>query len=145
MIQHSPSQIIAAYLIQAGVFSTPGAIKEWNLFSNSMPKIPIELGATYNFMGIMDGREQGTGRTVEHPGFQVMLRTQQDDRASIKANQVFAALDAVRNTQITVGDVTYNLTAAHRTSPLLPVKEEEGGGRLLFVINGILTFQEVTE
>lgn len=141
MIQHSPAQVIGSYLINvAGFFSLPLSTGEWPLFVNSMPKLPIELGVAYNNYGPMDGREMPTGRTVEHPGFSIMLRTQNDLRASIKANQVFAALDAVNNTDITVDSVNYRIFAAHRTSPMLPVKEEEGGGRLLFSINGFLTY-----
>lgn len=143
MILHSAAELLAEYFIVQGALSRPGSLSPWPCFTNAMPNLPPEVAVIYNIQGEMDGREQPTGRTVEHPGFQITLRTSRDSYASKKSELLKVKLDQILRTIVIVETKQYLVQSAKRTTPLIPFGEEEGGGRLLFSMSGTLTYSEV--
>jgi hypothetical protein len=141
MIKHSGAAVMGAYLLTQGIFSDPQFNRPWPLFINSLPDQPNQVAVVYTVPGMIDGREMRAG-TIEHPGFQVMLRAAKNVSIDAQGVQLNAALDAIDNEIIHLGDTTYLLLAMKRTTPLIPIGEEVGGGRLLFTLNGTLTYKE---
>ncbi len=141
-IKHSAAKVLAVYLIAEGTLSSPSTNKPWPVFTNAMPEKPPEVASIYNTDGFMDGREHRGGRSVIHPGFSIILRTADNDRADEKYGEISQKLDEINNTVVVISGKSYKLNAIKRTSPLLPIGEEEGGGRLKFSVSGTLTYGE---
>lgn len=144
---HSAAAVIGAYLQARGIFTDPMLNRPWPIYVNSLPDQPPELAVVYNTHGFIDGREfrgiDNIGLTIEHPGFQVLIRSPKNANADAKGSDVKNALDAIDGDVLVIAGHNYQLVSVRRTSPLIPLGEEVGGGRLLFTVNGTLTYQEV--
>lgn len=139
---HSAADVIASYLYGLGVVSQPGGTspRPWPLFVNSMPELPNEAITVYDNIGDMDGKDMRTGRTLIHPGFQFRIRTIDNRRGEKKGGELIDAMDGIYRDVVVLESVSYLIQAAKLTTPTIPIGAEEGGSRLLYTVNGILTY-----
>ena len=142
MIEHGPSQVLSVYLIATGVVNLPSN-PVWPCFYGQMPALPNQVVSIHDTDGILDGREMRGGKTVMHPGWQIRIRSQTENAAQIKGQQICIELDEILRTTVVIGAKTYKIQATRRMSPIIPIGQEEGGARLLFTINGTITYGEV--
>lgn len=142
MIEHSGADILAAYLIANGVVSNPTAGRAWPIFINTLPENPDEVVNANDTTGTMDGRSMRTGKTVEHPGIQVVVRGR-TYRAAVKlGHQILSIIDQINNAIVTVQGKTYKVYSLRRMTSLIGVGKEEGGSRELVSANFTITYGE---
>jgi hypothetical protein len=138
---HSAADVIAAYLFTTGVVSQPGSVsRPWPLFVNSMPEQPNEAIAIYDNLGDLDGKDMRTGRTLIHPGFLFRIRTNDNRRGERKGGELIVTMDGIYRNVVVVESISYLLQAAKMTTPTIPIGAEEGGSRLLYTVNGTITY-----
>lgn len=139
---HSGANVLQIYLIAQGVFTNPASGMPWPLFVNQMPNMPNICAAIYDTDGLLDGREMKPGRTVMHPGFQIRFRVFTFVDASAKGAAVEDKLDAILRSIVVINPKTYKIQATRRMSPVIPIGQEEGTTRLIFTLNGTITYGE---
>lgn len=135
----SPADILARYIVQVGVGNNPPG-NPWPTYYSILPDAPDQALCAFNTAGILDGRLQEDGLTIEHHGVQVMVRSKQEDVGWTKAKAVKTMLNAIRNNVVTEASATIN--AATLKTPIIPLGIEAGTKRYRFTINAILTITE---
>lgn len=143
MIEHAGSDILAAYLISTGVVTLPSLVRPWPMSVSSMPSTtPDEYTTCYDTTGRVDGRYMKTGKTIDHPGFLIRFRGRVFRNVQKKAMEVFQKLDEIKMNSQSIGAKNYIIQSTKRTTTLISLGPEEGTGRLLYTVNGIMTFFE---
>jgi hypothetical protein len=148
-VEHTGATVLGTHLISTGLVTKPSENRPWPIYFNSMPEMPNEAFTIYDIDGDLDGREMPTGRTVEHPGFQVRMRSSSSKQAEgiVKMFQIQQEFDRILKKTVPIvvsGKPTKNylLQSVKRTTPILPLGPEEGGSRELFTTNGTITYGE---
>lgn len=147
---HTISEIVQAYLVAEGLVVDGGAVGDWPAYVDHLPDDPEETDTpvpvpdsavcVYTTTALGDGRYMRTGERVEHPGFQVRVRSRSRASALAKANAIASKLDTVKRATVVVGGSTYRLDAAHRQGGVIPMGQEPGDRRRWhFSVNGTAT------
>lgn len=152
---HSPSQILATLLVQAGkaVFDQNLATPlKWTVFTVVVPDAPNRLITIYDTMGIKDGRIMDTGETIVHPGWQIMTRSASPQTGFRIARMLFDYTDIVVNASVpiaaqTIEDMlipaaTYRVVGLFKSSPIMSAGQDEKR-RFLFTLNGTTTITQL--
>lgn len=145
---HSGADVLASYLFTTGIVTIPSQNKPWPLYLNSMPEKPDEAITVFDTAGLEDGKVMKTGTTLFHPGYQFRLRVINNSRAVAKGLEIETYLDSILREEVVIPtrpDVptkTYLLQAIRRTSNVIPIGAEEGGSRLIYTLNGLITYSE---
>lgn len=147
LIQHSQADILASYLIAAGVGVNPAPalpITTWPIYIDSQPDIPDRLIVIYSRGGRLDGRSHKTGTVLTHPGIQVAIRVRAGDYRSgyLKGNNVASELDDILNNMVTLQSKTYKVAAVTRTSDVLSIGQDPRS-RPMFTLNANTTIEMV--
>ena len=138
---HTPAELIKAALIDADLGTAPGDAEAWPIYTAHMPDDPDEAVCLYDTQGVRDGRNQRSGASIHHPGWQVRVRGGSHTEACTKANAIAAGLDAMLRTAVVVGVDSYTIQAVKQTSTVMALGQEpDGKRRSLFTINGTVTF-----
>lgn len=146
MIQHSGAHVLATYLYTTGIVSKPGSNLSWPLYVGTLPDQPAQAIVLMDTQGILGGRIQKTGRTLENPGWQFRIRANDTPTGILQGMKINDKLDAILRNEVNMLSPSkqYLIHAVRRTSPILPLGQEEGGQRYLFTINGTITYGENT-
>lgn len=145
MIEHNGSQVLVPYLISKGVASTPGTNNPWPAYTNFLPEMPNEALCVFDTTGEIQGREMRGGAWLEKPGIQVMIRAMTNANGTNRGLKISNALKELYMFNVTLATPTkqYQIHSFQRTSPIYPLGQEEGGARLLYTLNGLITYGEL--
>jgi hypothetical protein len=140
---HSAADIVRFAMIQLGLGTLPADRDSWPIFVAQEPNGPDEVMTLYDTSGQLFGRIQQTGESVQHYGFQVMLRALTSHGGMAKLQEVETALNTqLRRTQVTApnptgtGDSVYLIHAVTQRSGILPLgADQENSNRYLFSLN----------
>jgi hypothetical protein len=147
MIEHTAAAAMVPYLLSTGLVVTPGSTKPFPLFLNDLPTSPDRAVVISDTDGVDNGRDM-RGTRSRYPGVQIMIRALKNGEGSQLGLRIINALDALLKYAVTLPneehvDRHYLLSSFQRTSDVLPLGQEEGTSRLLFTVNGLLTYGEI--
>ena len=147
VLEASPAYILSQYLIEeAAIMTIPSDDGSWPLYVNHMPdgrEVADDCGVLYDTAGAKDGRLM-TGVVIEHLGIQLRLRSLENQAGYAKAETIVSDLDAILNTELTIGSDDYIIHNVSRTSPIIPLGIEGGTKRrFLFTVNFLVTMKKV--
>jgi len=147
-LSDSPASILAQYLIETAVeFSEPQSGLAWPLFISSMPdseKLKGDIGSIRDTAGVLDGRIMNSGKTVEHFGIQISLRSLDYQTGWKKGTDIIEFFEQIWNESVIVGSSTYTIFNITKTTPLTHIGVEPGTKRRdVFTINFITTIKEI--
>ena len=140
---HTPADILAQALIDGEVLTDGGT---WSVTVGFLLD-DSDVAAVYDTVGRKDGRHMYksgassdvTGRTVEHPGFQIRVRGVTQNSAQEKLKDVSEYLDTIRQQTIWIGSSVYHLVAVSKTSTALSLGRTEETRFHEFTLNGTMT------
>lgn len=138
----SPSRIVAYWLIQKGLAGSLDSGEAWPVYMSRMPDAPDrqnECVSIRDTSGIMDGKYQGDGEQIEHPGIQIRLRSLLYPDGWEKMRKISTELDKVKMDVVNSGGEKNTLVAFRRTSNVIHLGSEVGTNRELFTFNGTVT------
>lgn len=138
-MNHSPADIIAQRLIDAGVFDT-----DWPVFVNTLPMQPALAASCYDTTGQRDGRRQRTGKVATHPGVQVRVRGLSGAAAYAKIAAAVEIIDSTRRVTTTIGEDTYFIQSISRTGEPIALGETETG-RWEYTLNLLATLPQMMD
>jgi len=143
----SPAAILATYLMQQLIMTSPSASSTWPLYIASLPdgaNVQDNAGAIYNTTPVKDSRQMSDGFVLKHYGIQIKIRAKDDETGWDKCNDILSLFDAVHNVDVTKGDVLHRLQNISQTSGIVSLGTEIGTKRrLLFTMNFLVTLKEV--
>lgn len=152
-LTHSPADVIRNLIIDLAHGTAPSDEDDWPVYVGNEPDTPDNVITVYDTAGRLDSKNMTDGEVVEHPGFQVRVRSASQNQYYAGYNKIDAiakALDAVTVATVQVGDVagtgdaTYTVTAATRTSSILAFGAAETGltKRSVFTVNFIVALTQ---
>jgi len=141
----TPATILASYVIHSlSEMTVPTENDTWPLYSPTLPDgngVKTNCGVMFDTTGIGDARSLRTGKINEHPGIQLIIRTNDYQTGWNKIQDIALLLDAITNSTVTLGTVTYQLTNCSRTSPVVYLGLEPGTKRRMkFSVNYLLSY-----
>lgn len=165
-MKNSTAIIVRKLLIDLGHVSLPlipQAEGLWPCYVGKIGDTPAQLLLITDTSGFLQGRIQSTGKQVEKPGFQILLRTLDYEAGWLKLNEIVLALEGIKRTDgITVLTTAaeYRLDCFNRTTPPIPLNarrptdltternttrqtEERGRQREMFTVNYIASITEL--
>ena len=141
-MKHSPADILRYAIIALGHGYRPSDMNEseWKVYADMEVDKPDNLIVVYNTAGKIKGRMQPTGESVEHNGFQILVRTTDSQSGRKKLAEIERdLLQDIRRTTVTIGTDAYMIKAVHKTSGILPLgKDQANKERFLFSFNGTI-------
>ncbi len=142
----SPASVIAEYIITTLTTMTkPTLNNDWPLYISLMPdgdEVETNLGAVYDTVGVNDPRQMN-GLVPEHPGIQIMIRSQNHEAGYAKIESIGNALDEVVRAQVFIGEKEFEIHNISRTSNIVSLGVERGTKRYLFSLNYIVTIRKI--
>ncbi len=142
-LEHTGAHVMQVYMTAQGYGSSPSANRDWPLFRDSLPANPNNAMCLFDTEGVPDGREMRGGRTVEHPGISLHVRSISSPDGQKKALAIYPKWDAILREVGIIEGKSYLIQAITRTTPVLSLGQEEGGFRYLFTVNGIITYGDL--
>lgn len=119
-----------------------GTTGDWPCFVGYLPDLPEKAVVCYDTAGTFDGRIMSSGEKVEHPGIQILVRTQTYVDAFNKVKEIAEALDGQRLTEVVFETTTYVIQNISRTGAVLPLGQmEDDRRRFHFSINAVMTIK----
>lgn len=135
VVINSPAEILKELLLSNS--------DEWDSFISSMPDSPDNCVAIYDTAGTLDGRVMKTGEVDGHYGIQIKVRSLNYEDGWQKLNEMVNNLDlATVPLEIVVGETTYIIQNGSRTSPIVPIGNDEKR-RSLFTVNYLMAIKEI--
>lgn len=136
------ADIVAAVLRAADVFTLPTDRESWPVYAGFFPDDPDEAAGVLNTTPIKDGRYQGTGETILHPGVQLLVRGTTDARAGAKVAAAVNAMDAALREAVEIGDESFVLQAATLRSGPVALGQEPERRRFLYSVNWTVSLKQ---
>lgn len=142
-LNHSPARIVAQAIADLSLASFNATT--WGLYVGMLPDTPDEAICVFNTTGVIQGRIQFTGETIEMHGVQVRIRGRYEEKTYAKARAIAVALDTqIRRTLVTIGSDTYRIFSFNRTSSVIPLgADSPTTKRRSFAVNGIVSVRAV--
>lgn len=134
-----PADIIAQLLQDLDL------VGAYSLFVSSLPDEEgnNEAIAVFDTTAMDDGKLARGNVRIEHPGFEIMLRSMVYRTGYMKMRQIALALDQAVRQVVTVDGVNYLVHNIKRTTSVIYIGMEEKNRRRLFSVNAIFTVSEV--
>ena len=88
---HSQADILAKYLHNEDLLTQQATDDEWPTTVGFMPESDEDAIAVFNTTPKLSGRLHKTGLTLEHPGIQIRVRSQDEQVGYGKAAELSAA------------------------------------------------------
>ncbi len=139
-IYNSPAELIRWSIVDDGLGSNPGDGSAWPVFVGHMPDEPDNAICVYDTAGTPDGRVQRGGETIEHPGWQVRVRSVDHPTGWPKITNIRNHLDSVNRQGVVIDTYSYTIQAVTLTGGIQSLGQEpDGTRRNNYTINGIIT------
>jgi hypothetical protein len=137
----TPADVIRALLVELRLAVLPRDWREggdyWPAYASQEPNQPDEVITVYDTAGILQGRIQLSGDTVEQSGIQIRVRanTRQAGYDKVKAIEL-AFATAVYKATLMLGDSTYTIHSLTQRSSILELgRDPNNSDRYLFTVN----------
>jgi hypothetical protein len=140
-MSHPVNEIVANVLIGLGFGKHPQDPGQWPVFYSFEPANPARCITVYGSLGVIDGRSQKSGKTYEHPAFQVRVRSDIYTIGDAKIEQIKEGLNAARRLEVvfTDGEV-FKIQSFSLTSLPIPIGRDPDTQRELFTLNARAAF-----
>lgn len=147
-MNHTPSQILEKFLITNSlvVAAPSGSESNWPCYIAIVPdrkETPSNIVSIFDTEGDYDGRYLRTGVVVEHPGFQIRVRSTDYQAGYIKMLTIRNKItQEATKAQITLDSSTYTIQSAFAGTVMsIGTEPNSTKNRHLFVINGTISFK----
>jgi hypothetical protein len=144
-INATPERIVQQALINGSVgaiWSAP-VTTNWRVFTFQENPEGDQAIFVHGPAGILDGRNQRTGESVEHFGIQVKIRGKDPEVAKLKALEVQKfCTETLKMTDVAVSGHVYKIHAMTSTSGVIPLGQEEQNRRFWFSTNFTATITQ---
>lgn len=138
VLADSPADILAAYLLSAGIVTSSAVADDWSAYVSHTPEKPDNCVSLYDTTPLKDGRMRDN--TIVHH-FSVMVQVRSRVRAAgwSKMQAVAGTLDNVNRNVVVCNGTSYRLQTVTRVSGPTDLGEEEESSkkRRLFTLNVI--------
>lgn len=124
-MKYSPADIIRYYIASTSVCSLPQSNLPWPGFTNYLPNTVNDAILFTDTNGPKDGRYMRTGKVIEHPGLQVLVRGTDQLTAWQRIEIISKIFEATVRQTVTIGSSQYLLLAVHRRGSIIPLSTEE--------------------
>jgi Bacteriophage minor capsid protein len=152
LFEHSPADILTQLLIDRGLVTTTSP-QRWQGFVDYMPDdetIHDDIVAVFNTSGIKDGRLMQSGKSIEHPGWQIRVRSLSPTAGLVYLKLIGDHLDVVYLETVTldvavddisVKRVRYRIESVQKTGTVLAlgVDNKDRKRRRSCTLNGMMT------
>lgn len=152
-MNHSPAQVLAQLLIDGSIGVAVPDVQttkpDWAIYTNYLPDSEHEsdqILCIFDTAGLIDGRDQRSKQSIDHPGWQVRVRSLGFQVGWAKISAVSQFLDSVARQSVTVDSSVYTVQGVHRTSPIIPLSPSENDRkrRDAFTLNGMCTISQLS-
>lgn len=140
-LQHPPSQIIRAVLIDLALASDGGT---WPVYHGREPAAPDNCVTVYTTQGSTISRTMIDGRIVEKRGIQVRIRARDEATGWLKADEIRTTLaQSLYRKVVHVESSSYYVHSADRIGEIMSLgTEAPTTGRNLFTLNFVASIRE---
>lgn len=132
----SPAELIAAFLVQAGLVTRPASVGSWSITVGSMPDDKDQWITVVNSDPMIEGKFMDDGSVNEQPRCQIILRSLKHNVGYAKIKAIRKALSALK--MITVTADTAEQVLIHAVTVVSGpawLKQEEKNARQVFSMN----------
>ena len=146
MSKHTGAEVLRAALVAVGACTLPSAVPggAWPGFVGNMASTPDNVVCVYDTAGIREGRIQATGETLAKAGWQVGVRATDYRTGAAYMAAIQEALDGLLRKAVAIDGSAYTVQAVKQTGTVIPLGREFDGTRILFTLNGTITFSANT-
>lgn len=144
-LTNSPADILRWLLVYLVQGTDPADADAWPVYVSSEPNQPDNCITVYDTQGQDDGRSMRDGELYAHPGFQVLVRSQDHVAGWQKATAIRTALamEVLRLT-LAVGPSTYLIQCISHIGQVLAIgKDAPSSKRSLFTVNGMVSVEQL--
>lgn len=139
----TPAEVIQKWLLDESLgVAPPGTVGQWPCYVAGMPETGNQALCVYDTTGILQGRIQRTGETIETFGIQVRVRAMDYETGYAKAVAINEAFDELLRVEVLFETHFYKIQAVSRKTPIIPLGPESGNKRERFTINYLATIAE---
>lgn len=140
---HTSAEILAQYMMDAGIFEMPSHGANWPLYIAFLParENGNDSAVIAETTGVLDGR-YADGVYVEHYGSQLRVRSLSYSDGYLKTYNASLELNSILNAPITLDGVFYRINNVSRTSSVIPLGVEENGRGFSFSVNFLTTISQ---
>lgn len=152
LFEHSPADILAQLLINREL-ATATSPQRWQCFVNYLPDdetVHDDIMAVFDTSGIKDGRLMNSGKTIEHPGWQIRVRSLSPTAGLVYLKLIGDHLDVVQSETVTLDvpvdsisakRVRYRIENVQKTGTVLAlgVDNKDHKRRRSCTLNGMMT------
>lgn len=162
MLQPDPTyDIIRSLLVKLEIGISPGERGEkitknntgdsstssnWLVFVKNEPDTPDNVITVNSTVGRKDGRVHNTGAVVQHPGFQIKVRSSKDVIGYGKAQRIIVSLQEqvhMISVRVKLNDYIVQAISMDTAEPLDLGTERPSSKRYLFAVNGLATIHYI--
>jgi hypothetical protein len=139
---HNPAKILHQALVDATHVLEPVAnpTGQWRAYINHLPDEDDVISVS-DTTGVKDGRHM-SGEVIVHPGFQIRIRTAEEDDGQARGRLIANWMDTVDSLAVTIGATNYTIHAISRTGDLISIGQESESRRIGFTLNGTMTITQ---
>jgi len=139
-----PSNVLAEYLIEQGLFTRPTDSLDWPLFTKNLPdwdEVPDLAACLYDTTGVVDARNMRKTQFERH-GLQLRVRARSKTVASEKIASAIDVLKIVASISVSVGARSFVLSNVGRMTTVVPLGRDTKSREHL-VTNYLMTYLEL--
>jgi len=135
-LTHSPAQIIQQMMIDLGVGTDGSLNNAWPIFSTEEPDDPDNCITVYDTTGSDDGRSMVDGKSMQHHGIQVRIRSYDHQTGYVKAREIRSAFEGVLNKQTSIETNLYLVECINKIGDVLCLGQDvPASKRRVFTLN----------
>lgn len=142
VLADSPADVLAAYLLAAGITTDRVAAEDWSTYVSHMPETPDNAVALYDTSPLKDGRMRDD-TVVHHFSVQVLVRSRVRSTGWSKMQVIAGSMDTIDRNVVTCNGTDYQIQAVTRASGPTDLGEEEESSkkRRLFTLNVVFPME----
>lgn len=147
-MSHQLSLVLLQFLKDEALVTVSTAITNWPGFVTHLPpegdNVAIDAVVVIDTSGVMDGRSHKTGKPMEHPGFQIRVRSRDPQPGWDKIVTIRDAFDSILRRSVTVESSVYSIQAINRSTPIIPLGKDQQTNRFNHTFNGTATLKQLS-
>ena len=142
VLADSPADVLAAYLLAAGITADRVAAGDWSTYVSHMPEKPDNAVALYDVSPLKDGRMRD-GTVVQHFSVQILVRSRVRSTGWSKMQIIAGSMDTVDRNVVMCNGTNYRIQTVTRASGPTDLGEEEESSkkRRLFTLNVVFPME----
>ncbi len=120
-MKSSAAHVVRDYLVQIGLGTLPSLEATWPIFVGKSQDKPDNMVLLSNTMGMMNGRDLRSGKTHEHFGLSMLVRSTEETIGYKRADLLCKVFDAIFRQVVTVDSVRYMIQSISRRTQIVPL------------------------